>query len=229
MCNNILDRIDKLNADGVDFVNFGIPPLRVHCSYTKDAIKTASYPKSPFKCWKMIKGHKFYVANIDGNYAIEILGNSKLSRAFSDLKISATLVYQGKELCVWAVSEKDFNTLCDYPKNKWKEEWGWWRYSPGSIISDYPTHLFTVNGKPMIGYYDQERLNDYAELWAEDGEMTVKEAEEDYFSRTYKGIRSYLCDVIGASTEKNVCAIAMDIATLNGLTFGELFWTYGDE
>lgn len=159
---------------------------------------------------------------------IEILGNVELSKAFEDLNIKATKTYQGEEYCVWAISKSGLDKITNIPNENWKDEWGWWRYATGCNISDYPTHTFTVSRKTMIGYYIPERLDHYIEYWSDDGYMTEEEAKEDYFSRKYEGIRNYLCDAIGASTESNVCAIAVDLAKINNMTLGELFSAYGE-
>lgn len=37
---------------------------------------------------------------------------------------------------------------------------------------------------------------------------------------------AYLCDEIGASTEKNVCACTVDLAQQNNMTLSELFKKY---
>lgn len=43
---------------------------------------------------------------------------------------------------------------------------------------------------------------------------------------TYHDILIYLCDEIGASTERNVCACTIDLARQNNLTLAELFKKY---
>jgi hypothetical protein len=54
-----------------------------------------------------------------------------------------------------------------------------------------------------------------------------RENHKDYFrDRKYPTLLCYFCDEIGASTEKNVCAIAVDLAALNNMTMAELFQKY---
>ena len=42
----------------------------------------------------------------------------------------------------------------------------------------------------------------------------------------YDTLTEYMCNEIGASTEKNVCALAVDLARANGLTMARLFEIY---
>ena len=46
--------------------------------------------------------------------------------------------------------------------------------------------------------------------------------------RKYTNLTEYLCDCVGASTGKNVCACAMDLAKYNDITMAELFEKYGE-
>ena len=88
------------------------------------------------------------------NDAVEIIGGEGIELAFKDLNINAKCTYKSKQLPfyaeVWEISVDDFKMLCDYPDEKWKEEWGWWRQGycvyHNNIYNDY-----TVNGKMMYG------------------------------------------------------------------------------
>ena len=44
--------------------------------------------------------------------------------------------------------------------------------------------------------------------------------------KEFQNLTEYLCDCVGASTEKNVCACAVDLAKYNGMTMAELFAKY---
>lgn len=61
----ILDEMDKVGADGVDFVPLWFDkrfPLPVICSYTKEEWHNVkAYPKSNRMYWKMIEGRKQYI------------------------------------------------------------------------------------------------------------------------------------------------------------------------
>ena len=61
----ILEEMDNLGADGVDFAPiFQTPPFLfpIHCSYTREEwINSCGvYPKSGRYYWKMINGNKVY-------------------------------------------------------------------------------------------------------------------------------------------------------------------------
>lgn len=66
MTDFILEEMEKLEADGVDFVPILINPLEasqnIHCSYSKEEWKQVkAYPKSGRLYWKVINGRKFYL------------------------------------------------------------------------------------------------------------------------------------------------------------------------
>jgi hypothetical protein len=147
------------------------------------------------------------MVKLDDN-KVEILGND-IEPALEFYNIYFIKTYNGKTMSVYEISIDDFMLLSKIPEEKWDVDWGWWRYVEGSNLRFYPTYTFSVNSKKMVGFYDEE----YA---------------QDSTDKFYAGIREYLCYAIGASTETNVCAIAMDLARLNGLTLGELFTRYSD-
>jgi hypothetical protein len=45
-------------------------------------------------------------------------------------------------------------------------------------------------------------------------------------SHTYDNLTTYMCDELGASQPRNVCALAVDLARANGMTMAKLFETY---
>lgn len=64
MSNFYLDKMDELNADGVDFMPIwfgeGVPPIIA--SYNKEEFKNVkAIPKTNYKYWKMIDGKKAYI------------------------------------------------------------------------------------------------------------------------------------------------------------------------
>ena len=52
---------------------------------------------------------------------------------------------------------------------------------------------------------------------------SFKKYEDDIMPREYKNLSEYLCEEIGASSPKNVCALAVDLAKANGMTMAKLF------
>lgn len=142
----------------------------------------------------------------------EILGGN-LKRFFDivDNKCkNADITYAGNRYEVWEVSDELFQQMCDMPEEEFVElagEDAWWRSSEGSNLGVPDTTVY-INGKEMLGWNKR---------WAgEDEEWEIHE----------HSLTDYLCDQIGASQPKNVCACAMDLAKYNGMTMGELFTKY---
>lgn len=167
----------------------------------------------------------------------EILAGDGFCNFVEDLKINAKLTYKGDVYEVWEMSDEVFSRIdltvgADFSDNfdlmsNWKSEWGWWRHSFGSVLEDdnplYPEHGFTIRGKTMKGYYSLDKYLSYVEDMYEDGE-DVDEDDPYYF--TYSCLTEYLAREIGATSEKNVCAIATSLAKINNMTLAELFNTY---
>jgi hypothetical protein len=147
---------------------------------------------------------------------VEILG-AELDKAFEELKINAKKTYEIKnkpwsyceDYQVWEVSEDDFNKICNIEDNTWKDNWGWWRFAKGSNLSSI-CHRYNINGH-------------YINAW--DG--TYRQNNKDYYhDRKYNTLLEYFCNEIGASTESNVCAVAVDLVEQNGIKMSELFKKY---
>jgi hypothetical protein len=147
---------------------------------------------------------------------IEILG-ADLDKAFEELNLYAQKMYQIQnknwEYCedyqVWRLADEDFDKLCSITEKDWKEDWGWWRSSKGSNLGSV-NHRYNIN-------------NHYINAW--DGGWRY-DTPDWYKDRKYKSLLEYFCDEIGASTEKNVCAVAVDLAAQNNITMAELFKKY---
>lgn len=145
----------------------------------------------------------------------EILG-AELDNTFIFFGINAKKTYELKnkhwDYCeiyqVWELSDEDYEKLCNVDEKDWKDFFGWWRSAEGS-------NLLSVNHRYNIN-------NHYIKAW--DG--TSRQGEKDWFDRKYDNLLQYFCDEIGASTERNVCAVAVDLAQQNGMTMGELFRKY---
>lgn len=142
---------------------------------------------------------------------IEILGNNL--EQFFKKEINGNRTYKGDRYEIWEVSNEVFNTMCDMTEEKFVElagEDAWWRNSEGSNLGAPYTKVY-VNGNEMIGWAD--------EPWED-------EDEEDEFEIYASNLSDYLCDVVGASQPKNVCALAVDLAKYNNMTMAELFTKY---
>lgn len=146
----------------------------------------------------------------------EILG-AELDKAFEELNINAKKTYEAKKLHykyqevyqVWELSDEDFEKICDLTEEDWKDDWGWWRSAEGSNMCN-PLSRFNIN-------------HHYLKAWDSDNRL---ESVDYYCHRKYEYLTQYMCDEIGASTGKNICALAVDLARINGITMGELFRKY---
>lgn len=162
----------------------------------------------------------------------EILGGNGLHKAFKELGIKATRTYRGSEephYEVWELSKDDLKKL-EYDV-EWKDEWGWWRWCKGSNMGT-PFSFFSINGKELIAW-DGRKREDLRDDWDNEPQeekaayhYSFKEYEETMYPHKYETLTKYMCYELGASTEKNVCALAVDLARANGLTMAKLFEIY---
>ena len=141
---------------------------------------------------------------------VEILG--KNLKQFFDIidnpPSDADITYAGDRYEVWKVSDELFLKMRNMSEEKFVKiagEDAWWRQSYGSNLG-YPDAGFEVNGKNLTGWdspiYDSKIGN------------------------KYENLSDYLCNCIGVSQPRNVCACAMNLAKYNDMTMGELFKKY---
>ena len=163
---------------------------------------------------------------------VEILGGDGLHRAFKELGINATRTYRGSDKPhyeVWELSKDDLKTM-EF-SSEWKDEFGWWRYAKGSNMGT-ACSFFKVNNRDLIAW-DGPKREDLMNAWY-DGSIeeraqynfSFKEYEKTLCPKTYDKLTDYMCEELGVSTEKNVCALAVDLARANGLKMSELFKMY---
>lgn len=164
--------------------------------------------------------------------AVEILGGNGLHRAFKELGIKATRTYRRNEKPhyeVWELSKDDLKKL-EYTV-EWKDEWGWWRFAKGSNMGT-PFDFFKVNGKELIAW-DGPKREDLRDDWADEPDeekaayhYSFKEYENTQYPHEYDNLLTYMGEELGASVERNVCALAVDLARANGMTMAKLFEIY---
>lgn len=125
------------------------------------------------------------------------------------IQLGGECTYKGNLYEVWEISDEVFDIMCDMPEEDFESACpgGMWRSSKGSNLEFLPHGEFTINSIPMIGW---ERGND--EIFG--------------IGHNYSGLLEYLCSYIGASTPKNVCACAVDLAKINSMKLSELFEKY---
>ena len=160
---------------------------------------------------------------------IEILGNHlmKFMIVMSDDKEYERhqRTYKGQEYEVWEISDDLFNDMCDMSEEKFVElagEEAWWRQSDGSNLG-IPCTTYTIKGHRILAWECRDR-SDWCDNCECDDEESCVECMD--YSREFSSLSEYLCNEVGASQPKNVCACAMDLAKYNNMTMGELFRKY---
>lgn len=139
----------------------------------------------------------------------EILAEN-LQPLFDNTSLTGKKTYSGELYEVWEVSDDDYAIMCNISEERFTElcPEGMWRSSTGSIMG-YPTECFTVNKRKLKCWDKRE------ELYGKKHRITK-----------YESLLEYLCENIGVSQPRNVCALAVDLAKYNNMTMGELFTKY---
>ena len=162
----------------------------------------------------------------------EIFGGNGLHRAFKALGMDAKITYKSSHepyYEVWELNKKDLKVLEEIME--WQENWGWWRAARGSNMGT-ACSFFTVNGKELIAW-DGPKREDLMNDWDNESDeekaachYRFKEYEEIYMPHTYDTLIEYMRKELGASMESNICALAVDLARVNGVSMARLFEIY---
>lgn len=138
----------------------------------------------------------------------EILTMGNITEDFNRLGIIVRQTYKGKDYGVCEVTDKELKILCDEPdiENTWED--GGWSYCEGSNQGN-PTITLSVNHNNLKCWYDPIDTED----------------EETYIPQ-YVSLLEYLCDAMGCSQPRNICALTNDLAKYNDMKLSELFKTY---
>lgn len=167
---------------------------------------------------------------------VELLGN-KMHKVFKENGIEYKRTYSkrcnpNKEYDphyeVYEISPHDMKKL----EEVFELPYGaWWRYAKGCNLGT-PFDIFTVNGKEIIAWggpsrdYLREDWNNEPDEEKAAYNYSFSKYEEAMASYKYDTLTDYMCYEIGASTETNVCALAVDLARANGLNMAKLFELY---
>jgi hypothetical protein len=171
---------------------------------------------------------------------IEIIGEN-MKNIWIILGINPKETFSGsigywKNFKVWELTDAEFKSLCeitDEQFERWSEEGAWWRYAEGSVLGT-PDVLFRINGDFLMAWEKLDR-SDLYEKWSTLSRAEKKKYydDEDYVElnrpHSYKDILTYLCDEVGVSTERNVCALVTDLAKYNNMSIAELFIRFGGD
>lgn len=135
----------------------------------------------------------------------EILAQN-IQSLFDNTSFIRVKTYSGKTYEVWQVSDDTFVFMCNMSDEKFEKlcPEGMWRSTDGSNMG-YPQDHLIVNKKKLRCWNTKEK---------------------PYRKQKYESLLEYLCENVGASQPKNVCALAVDLAKCNYMTMGELFIKY---
>lgn len=136
----------------------------------------------------------------------EILGGN-LDFTFKDLEINALKTFDNNEYYqIWQLEDTDYKKLVNINDEDWdNDKYGWWRYSEGSNMGKIQTR-FSIN-------------HHWLYAWKNNNSNTCRKNK-------YNNIIEYINYELDISMEKNICALAVDIAKYNNLTLSELFNKY---
>ena len=139
--------------------------------------------------------------------------------------------YKGDRYEVWEVSEDLFKDMCDMTEEMFVDldgEDAWWRSSDGSNMGS-PYVEYIINGQKIYAW-DNNRRDDYEYECKNCSDRicgicngTKEDFDACFAPREYRTLSEYLCEELGASQPRNVCALAMELARYNNMKMGELF------
>ena len=142
--------------------------------------------------------------------------------------------YHSEDYDVWEVSDELYKTLCDMSDEEFEQKcpYGWWRSAEGSVLGT-PDGEFEINGKSIFAYCGEARKNYYSECCQDCSDYTDKTCNAEYNDiekcvgeKKYKNLLEYFYEELNISTEKNICAVCVDLAKYNNMTMAELFHKY---
>ena len=168
----------------------------------------------------------------------ELIGEN-MGVVFEKLNIPYMQGYSGSigywpNFGVYKIPEQYYPKLCDMSDDEFEKEFpeSWWRYAEGSNMGT-PNCEFIINGCQIDAWQNEWYVDDLVEEY---NTLPLDEQLEyssvaDYIAENYRyeysNLLEYLCDELGVSTERNVCALATDLAKYNEMSIAKLFGIYG--
>lgn len=162
---------------------------------------------------------------------VEILAGGGFDNAVKELGIKAKRAFKGSSYEVWQLEEDEYKKLCGVEDNDWKVAWGWWRYASGTNIDDEPCAYLKIGKKTIRAWYSDWKLREFIDWCREDDEESEHDARDyynEFFDQSFSGLCDYCIRMWGASLERNVTAITVGLAALNGMTLAELWNACGE-
>lgn len=162
----------------------------------------------------------------------EILAEN-LQSLFDNTSLLGKKTYSGELYEIWEVSDEDFQLMCEIYEEEFERlcPEGMWRSAIGSNMGK-PDVEYKINDNVILAWDGNIRSDfEYECKECSDRKNGICEGTEDDFNecfgaREYSGLLKYLCEELGVSQPRNVCALAVDLAKYNSMTMGELFTKY---
>lgn len=134
---------------------------------------------------------------------------------------------------MWEISDEVFEFMCDLNDKDFEKlcPEGMWRSAIGSNMRR-PDVEYKINSNTILAWDGNSRSDNETEckkcLDRENGacDGTEEDFNECFGAWEYSGLLEYLCEEIGASQPRNVCALVVDFAKYNNMTMGELLTKY---
>lgn len=141
---------------------------------------------------------------------------------------------------VWELNDDELDKLIKtFDFDIGDEDWSaiasedtWWRYSKGSN-QGAPNEEFIINGKPILAWRSEAKVDGLKEMWNDSSVFEKAEYNNDFenycdvwLPERYNDILEYFCEELGASTERNVCALVTDLAKYNNTSIADIFKNY---
>lgn len=164
---------------------------------------------------------------------VEIIGQN-LSYVFNKLNISNfKCTYVCDRFCVYEIDDSGLEKLNNITDEYWEENFKccWYRCAEGSNLGNV-NFEFIINGSKIKAWRSEskniEAIKEYNEL-DEDEKQEYKNLGEyikEWFIFSYDNLLNYYCFELGVSTERNICAVSVDLAKQNNMKISELFKKY---
>ena len=167
---------------------------------------------------------------------VEILG-SNMDPVFKSLGVNYKKTYcrnasfrNQDDYCeVYEIAQSDMNSL---GKEFYNGETGaWYHWCKGSNMGT-AYEFFEINGRELIGWagshreYLRDCWDDFDSETKAKYHYSFKEYENSAKPRKYDTLLDYIHDELCIFINRQVCALAVDLARANGMTMAKLFETY---
>ena len=161
---------------------------------------------------------------------MEILAGGGIEKAFEHFGIEATRTYHWDnpnapvpiDYEIWEITAPDLKMIGEIPDEEWQDDWGWFRYSEGTVLENNgTTREATINGF-LLDVFTNDNWERAVHESIEDDEIATKIIKDREHS-VYPNLLAYLLQEFNVSMETNIAAITCGLAKINKMTMAELW------